>query len=86
MEIHDAHSKQGKLVQGYHLLNSFFSTVRALDSIHGNLTTFHLLDTGHLQKRNFQKKYFLCGFYDATSLLYPVGVLYKGKQDAWIHK
>lgn len=56
MEIHDTHPKQGKLVQGYHVLNSFFFTVWALDSNHGNLTTFHLLDTGYLQKRNIREK------------------------------
>ena len=29
-----------------------FFAVRALDSLHGNLTTFHLLDTATCKKRN----------------------------------
>lgn len=38
------------------LVHSFFFTVRALDSVHGNLTTFHLLDTGNSGKRNIRGK------------------------------
>ena len=58
MEIHDAHSKQGKLVQGYHVLNSFFLTVRALDSIHGNLTTFHLKTQDIMKNATSEKNIF----------------------------
>jgi hypothetical protein len=44
MQICITESEERKLIQVNHAFKRFFQTVRALDSFHGDLTTFHSLD------------------------------------------
>ena len=70
------------------MFNSFFFTVWALDSFHGNLTTFHLLDTKSRENATSIQRfcYFLFGYSDRQDFyFYPSKKQARGQARACVH-